>query len=1260
MNESEILQEAILALEQQRAILGNAAVDAAVLALREKLGRIKQIGPAAEKRKQITVLFADITDFTRLSESLDAEEITELLNLLWQNIDRLILQRGGRIDKHMGDAVMAFWGADRAREDDAEQAIRTALEIKDTIQKLRSQISTPIPLTMCIGISTGPVVLGTLSTTGEYTAIGPTVNLAYRLEGVAPVGGILISQDTFQHVRGLFHSYALPPLNLKGFADPIQAYQIVEAQPQTQQHEARGIEGTTPHMVGRQAELGQLQALYQSATAERRAAITAITGEAGIGKSRLVQEFEIWAEELAPSVSCFKGRARQETQSLPYALLRDMLSWRFGIYENDRAETVRAKLEQGISARQAPSEQAIHQAHIIGRLLGFGIGESRHLQNLENDPEQLYHRATHALLDFFQTTCNERACLIVLEDLHWADSSSLHLLSWLINALARAPLLVIAVARVDQEQATVPLHFETLPVYHLPLKPLSQQESQRLVAAILNKMPVVPPALEELITEKAQGNPFYIEELIQSLIETRIILRTGAQWHVDPARLIDLNVPQTLTGLLQARFDALPQSLQGTLQRAATIGPLFWTAAVEALAAEDVDSCAGDGADESIYARRDDCQGQLDLLAQRGMIVRHPTSAFAGTQEYAFRHVLMHEVVYEGTLLRLRRSYHARAARWLSSHDDEGHAGDLSGLIAEHLLKASAGQATQTGAILALLQAGQRAAARFANEQAVDYLTRALALTQEGDRTQRYALYLALEAVYEITSDSQAQQQALTVLEDLVEMLDDDARRLEVALRQAPLAEATGDYPAAVVAAQRAIALAQKLSLPCQEAEGLLFWGRALTRQGNYFQAQQQFERALTMLRALDQQTSTCPEMPHSQERRVLADTLRALGVAHWYQGQYEKACTCYEEALQYYRELHNTRGEAQCLNNLGVLVADSHPTEALAFHRQALAKYREIGNRAGESSALSNIAGLLVTRGELDTARTAYQQTLELRRTIKDRRGEAIILSNLGDIALQRGRYEEARSYFEQSLQLNREIGNRQGEGGNLGNLGMTALQRGDYAIANDLLEQAIARARELGLRRAECDNLLALCQLHYEIGKPELARECGEKALHLAQELRHRATEAEALIGLGTISQHFGAREEASAAFQKALEIQRGMGQYHLTLESRAALAQLALEEGTTRDSLDVAQKHIEDILYALQSQTLANSSGAARIYLACYRVLLGLGDGRAELVLEQAHQLLQERAALLPDSGARQRYLEAVPANREIITAWRERHP
>lgn len=1247
MSESELIQQAILTLEQQREQLGATVADTAILALREKITRLRLPPTIKEQRKQITVLFADITDFTQLSEHLDAEEITELLSLLWGRIDRIILQRGGRIDKHMGDSVMAFWGADQAREDDAEQALLAALDIKRLIQELRPQVKIPIPLDFCIGISTGSVVLSTLSTTGEYTAIGPTVNLAYRLEGIAPPGGILISHDTYQHVRGLFQGHALPPLNLKGFAEPVQAYQIIEALPFIQPGQTRNAEGVTAHMIGRRTELEQLQQVYRQVEEQQHPVVIHVTGEAGIGKSRLVHEFEQWAMQCSPRPQLFKGRARQETRTSPYALLRDMFSLRFGIYENDHTNIVKAKLERGFSECMRDPPLAAGQSHFVGELLGFEIADSPYLRSLECDPAQLRHRAMLALGRFFQASCAHQVTVLQLEDTQWADSSSLQLLNDLINQLMQAPLLVISVTRTEGEHNIVLPTLGAVSQQQLRLRPLNRKDSQRLIAAILEKLPTLPEALEELIISKAEGNPFYIEELIQTLIEERIILKSTPYWQIDTGRLISLSVPPTLTGLLQARLDALPKAAQEVLQCAAVIGPIFWSAAVEAVASTD-----GKFSGHAINTY----DAQLEFLCHRGIIVRNPASTFTGTQEFSFKHAIMHAVVYECTLHRLRRLYHARAARWLSSHNEK-RAGEFSGRIAEHLL--SAGAATE--AVKALHQAGQHAAARFANEQAASYFMRALALTTEEDSAQRCALYLDLEAVHEITGDRQAQEQTLTALKRLTEMTADDHCQLELALRQAAFFEAICDYPTAVEAAQCAIQLAQSLAAPCHEADGYLRWGRILCLQGHYQLSQQKLEHARAALHPLIQQgAASCAEVVSSHAQSVLADTLRNLGNTHWHLSDYQPARACYESALQHYRELQNIRGAARCLSNLGILASDNSPHEALALYRQALALYREIGSRYDEANTLNNLAILQNFNGELEAAHASYLQVLELRRATKDRLGETIALSNLGSLALQRGDFEEARTCYERSFQINREIGNLQGIAGNLGNLGIVALERGDYSAARTLLQQALVQTQELGLRHAESDNLFSLCQLHRECGALMKARNYGEQALQIARELQYRFTEADVLVELGYIHQALGHADAAREAFEKVIEIFNAMGQPHLALEGRAALAQLALEP-TQQDTatLTQARQDVTVILNALETQSAINISGLTKIYLACYRVLEALHDERANAVVERAYQILESCAAKLPDAAARRRFLEATPANQQLLTAWRARH-
>lgn len=1248
MKEHELIQQAIFTLEQQREHLGNAVADAAILALREKLTRLRQPPPVAEQRKQITVLFADITDFTQLSEHMDAEEITELLSLLWGRIDRLILQRGGRIDKHMGDSVMAFWGADQAREDDAEQALRAALDIKRLIQELRPQIRLPRPLDFCIGISTGPVVLNTLHTTGEYTAIGPTVNLAYRLEGVAPAGGILICHDTYQHVRGLFQGYALPPLTLKGFSEPIQAYQIVAALPLASRHHLRNIEGSTRTLIGRQAELEQLQATYHEVETQRRPQIVHITGEAGIGKSRLVQEFESWMTQQETPPLYFKSHARQATQTMPYALLRDMFSLYCGIYENDQPEVVALKLAQALDSQADGAATPLPPSQIVGTLLGFQLPPHPYFKSLEHDPEQLHHQAARALQHFFQNLGTRQLLVLELEDLQWADSSSRHLLGWLLENLPHIPMLVLCVTRTEGEQPLAFTELFTIPQQHIPLNPLSRRESRQLIAEILPKLVILPPAVEELLISKAQGNPFYTEELIQTLIEERIILKNTPQWQVDPARLEALSVPSTLTGILQARLDALPPAAREVLQCAAVIGPVFWDAAIAALHTPD---------GMVAFDIKKTYETQLELLRRRGIIVRKPASIFAGTQEFAFKNALMRDVVYECTLQRDRQQYHARAARWLSTYNSE-RAGEFSGQIAEHLLRAGA----ILEAIHMLQQAGQQAAARFANEQAIAYFKRALTLTTEKDLTQRCSLYLDLEAVYEIAGNREGQEEVLTALQRLVELMGNPECQLTLALRKAAFLEAISDYPAAVTAAQEAIRLAQELQRPTFEAESYLRWGRVLHLQGAYEEALQKLNQGRLLLQPLVHHTLDSEQRSKQREeidtsRNVLAEILRNLGIAHWRLGQREEARACYEMALSHYRALRNIRGAARCLGNLGILASEHAPKEAVVMYQQALALYREIGSRVDEADTLNNLGIVLHFSGELEAAHASYQQVLELRRATKDRQRETIALSNLGSLALQQGHFEEARTYYEQSLRINQEIGNRQGLAGNLGDLGIVALERGDHDTALQLLQAALTQVQQLGQRHAESDMLYTLCQLHRERHALAEARTCGEQALRIARALQYRFTEADVLIELGYIRQAQGQLHAARTAFKKVLEIYQDMEQPQLMLKGRLALAQLWLEPSwRTPEGLQRAQQEVSAALGALENLHSLTISERMKAYLACYRVLEATQDARVTLVLEQAYQLLMTCAAHLPHETARRMFFENISANRQLLAAWR----
>jgi class 3 adenylate cyclase len=513
MTERKQLEQAIATLEAQRAILGDAVVEASIAALREKLA-VLEPEPTEQRRKQVTVLFADVSGFTAMSETLDAEDVNEIMNALWEHLDRAITKHGGTIDKHIGDAVMALWGAETAHEDDPERAIRAALvmqaevsdfglRITDLAAKLRIQNLKP-DIGMRIGINTGPVLLGQVGTIGEYTAIGDTVNTASRLEQAAPVGDILISHDTYRHVRGLFSVQALDPITVKGKAEPIEVYVVQQAKPRAFRLGTRGVEGIETRMIGREAELKQLQDALYTVMEDSQRQIMTIIGEAGVGKSRLLYEFDKWIELLPDTIHSFRGRASLEIQNLPYALIRDLFFFRFQIQDSDRANVVREKMERSIGEALGEAcpeagrrdEQSQMKAHFIGQLLGFDFSDSPHLQGVLGDAKQLRDRALIYLSEFFQATTALAPTVIFLEDIHWADDSSLDVVNRLALTTPDQRLLIVCLAR--------PTLFERRPhwgegqtpwtgsgqAFHawLELGPLSKGDSRRLVEEILQKV----------------------------------------------------------------------------------------------------------------------------------------------------------------------------------------------------------------------------------------------------------------------------------------------------------------------------------------------------------------------------------------------------------------------------------------------------------------------------------------------------------------------------------------------------------------------------------------------------------------------------------------------------------------------------------------------------------------------------------------------------------------------------------------------------
>jgi serine/threonine protein kinase/tetratricopeptide (TPR) repeat protein len=1000
-----------------------------------------------EQRKQLTVLFADLSG---LAEAHTEEDAGELLGELWPMLDAVVEEYGGSVDKHVGDTLVALWGSRASREDDPERAVRAALAmqraVSDFAEERLPQVfdadtvnapegdAQPAPASafaplVRAGVSTGRALLGEVGATGELTVTGDAVRLASRLQQAAPPGSILLSHDTYTHVRGVFSVH--PPesleIGIRG-AEPVQFYRVKRAKPRAFRVNTRGVEGVETRMVGRKPELRRLTDTLESVFEDKELQAVTIVGDAGLGKSRLLYELANWVELLPDTWYVFNGRATESTQGLPYALVRDMFAFRFEIQDSDPPHIAREKLERGMLAMCEDVPEMRMRAHFLGQLIGFDYSGSPHVSGIRDDARQIRDRAFHYAAQFFADISRELPVVLYLDDIHWADDGSLDFIDYLTRNCADSPVMILCLAR--------PSLLERRPSWgegrerhtRLSLQPLSKKESRQLVEEILKRARGVPPNLREMVVGGAEGNPFYVEELIKMLIDQKVIVTGADVWSVDASRLGEVKVPPTLTGVLEARLDKLTQQEKGVLQRASVIGRLFWGGAVEHLGAGSTTSnksaTVSDPASGPLLASEGVAQ-ILELLRRKELIYRREASAFAGAREYIFKHALLRDVVYESVLKRDRRAYHRRAAEWLARRSG-GRVGEYAGLIAEHYDRAqSAEDAAEWYG-----RAGRQARESHAPESAIGFYRKALAfiaVVERGEDSDALAIqalrmewYEGLGEVLRVQARYGEAIEAYQSMHAAAEALNVPAAQARAWNELALVQSSQGDNRAVAESTRRAEKLAR--------AEGRgpgarVELARALNLQS---QSSSRLGDARSAMMLADRALSLVDEMGDAG-RRVRADCLKSLGMAYHMLGRFEQADEFKSQALQLFKDMGDRRSVGNLLNSLGETARLSGDYEgAFGRYQEALAIAREIGNRNGEILYFSNLGGTRVGLGQYAEAEADLRQTIEM--------GEAagyVGLSEnfrfLAESLLGQGRLEEAMAAARRALELGREIENQE-----------------------------------------------------------------------------------------------------------------------------------------------------------------------------------------------------------------------------------------
>ena len=945
MTEQEQLEQAIVALEGQRSALGDAVVDAALAPMREKLESLRARAASQQTRRQITVLFADVAGSTAIGQQLgDPEAIIDLMDSALERMAQPVRDHGGHITRFMGDGFKAVFGLSVAHEDDAEQAVRAGLDILGVVREIAADLEGRQGVrgfNARIGINTGLVATGGLSE-GEDTVMGLTVNLGARMESAAAPGTVLISHATYRQVRGIFEVEPLGPIVAKGFPDPVRVYVVKQAKPRAFRMGTRGIEGIETRMVGRDAELMMLESAFADAIETGEPRLVMVVGEAGVGKSRLLYEFENWIELRPEHAIYFKGRAAPSLRHVPYTVFRDMLAYRFEIRESDTAAVALEKFRAGTAGALSTE-----RADLVGYLVGFDFASSEAVQRLIGSPD-FGDLARSYFTAYVQALARQEPMVMFLEDLHWADDSSLDLLDHLATTISEARLLMVGLTRPELFERRAHLGEGRERVARLDLKLLSRRVSRALVDEILQKVDVIPEALRDLIVDGAEGNPFYVEELAKMLIDEGVIIPgpdEQSTWHVDEARLHEIRVPPTLTGILQARLDSLPVRERELLQQAAVVGHLFWDAAVSELAGK----------------ARDQVQEELDSIRGRELIFRRERSAFVGTTEYLFKHALLRDVTYETVLQKLRRGYHALVARWLEAHAGE-RIGEYAGLIAEHL--EHAGQAVEAASYL------QRSAARMLDTGALraslGFAQHALALLPEDSPLRVELLVQSGEALLGLSDYAEARQVLETAL-SAAQAAGDERASAAALDHLGGIARDQGDWELAAGYLERSLALAQGLGDRSRTAHVLWSLGWVYLGQGTAAEA----ETCLTESQGLYQGL---------EDRLGLAQVLNGLASVGLLLGDYGRSWTLYQESLALFRESGDRLKEAIALANLGETSRLREDYDAARdYCTAALGIFSEIGQKSNIVVTNLNLGHVACAQADYGAARASYHEALRM-----------------------------------------------------------------------------------------------------------------------------------------------------------------------------------------------------------------------------------------------------------------------------------------
>ena len=1099
-----------------------------------KLESSRTTGGMQGERRVVTMLFCDVKGSTAAAERLDPEEWAEIMNGAFERLIAPVYRYEGTLARLMGDAILAFFGAPIGHEDDPERAVLAGLDIIQALAPYREEVrgSWGIDFDVRVGINTGLVVVGEVGSDlrVEYTALGDAVNLASRMEQTAQPGTVQITEYTHRVIAPLFEFEDLGPIEVRGKEEPVRAYGVLRAK--AEPGRLRGIEGLDAPLVGRESEMRALQSIVAE-LADGRGAVCAVMAEAGLGKSRLVAELRRGLSGVGAStngngdrgaeIAWLEGRSLSYETSTPYAPFVDLLSECFGL----RPEQSDADKYAAVSARASElmNGRGPDVAPLMGTMLGLELPEEDAERVKYLEPPQLRDRLFRATCDMLEALAASRPLVLVFEDLHWVDPTSLDLLEGLMPLTDRVPLVIVALFRPQRQDPSWRFHevasrdFEHryTPLF---LEPLDEEGSRALVAGLLH-VEGLPESMRALILRKSEGNPFFVEEVIRSLLDAGVVVPDGENWRATH-EIEDIAVPDTLTALLTTRLDRLDDESRRVVQTAAVIGREF-----------PFDAMA------EVYESPERLDQAFTDLQRRGLIRE---KSRLPQRLYTFKHALTQETAYASLLLSRRRDLHRTVAEWLERVDSK-RVND----IGRHFLAAR----EHARALPYLVEAGDTAARAYSTPEAIRHYTQAIeALDRVDDRSLVRRAHEGLASALAFANDA--------------------TRAVEVYRTMLHLARSQDDAPMQVSALNKmALVVGMQLG-QFEEAMGHLEASEALARerqdtpglaelhmiQCNFCTARADFDGAVDHLA----EAAAIGRELELEEPKLYG--LTHIANTQTFMARFGDAWQTAQEARQLAEEVRNLKYLSELLTfSIPMAHLNGGDLEtARQVARQGMDLATQIGSASAHSSGAFWLGQMARLQGDYGAALSYLSQALDAARVSGMPWTIAMDLCSLGGVYVEIGPslFERAAVYHTEAQEVMELPGGLVTGATSWGEMGFCAAVAGDLETAAALFDRGLTTpTAPMYLMRP-----LLLCG----VASVAMARRDMDRARKAVEEAREfvetrgmaHLRPAVTLAAAG-LSAALGDAEEALEGFARAEALATNLGLRPIVLQARAGSAQV-----------------------------------------------------------------------------------------------------